>query len=291
LLHGFALLRSFHACERTGSNPPSRGIVALTGNRRRAARSAAVLLSALAPALPTATAADTSAAAASWPSPTGQQAVSGTIKVSGTRDGGMVRYHGSGDPGPGGQDGDRGPLFEPADGATLKNVVLGAPAADGVHCRGTRTLRNVWWEDVGEDAATFKGTSASQTMTVDGGGARKASDKVFRHNGPGRMVTRNFQVEEFGKPYRACGDCGGQYQRHVVIENVTATIPGTSPAGINSDYGDTARLARVTIVGDSSRRIVPCERCKDVTSGEPTRIGSGPDGTHCLHSTSDITCR
>ncbi|WP_425583515.1 pectate lyase [Streptomyces macrosporus] len=274
--------------------PPTtvkRSIVAFTDNRRRAAKAGTVLLSALALALPAAVASGTSATAASWPSPTGQQAVSSTIKVSGTRDGGMVRYYGSGDLGSGGQDEDQGPLFELADGAVLKNVILGAPAADGIHCKGTCTLQNVWWEDVGEDAATFKGTSASQTMTIDGGGARKASDKVFQHNGPGRMVIRNFQVEDFGKLYRSCGNCSKQYQRHVVIENVTVTAPGKSLAGINSNYGDTARLTRVTIVGDSSRKIVPCERYKGVTSGEPTKIGSGPDGVNCLYTASDITYR
>ncbi|MFD1829583.1 pectate lyase [Streptomyces desertarenae] len=261
-------------------------------NRRRAAKAAAVLLPALGLAFSTAlTTGSSTAAAASWPSASGQQAVSGTIKVSGTRDGGMVRYYGTGDLGSGGQDEDQGPLFELADGAVLKNVILGAPAADGIHCRGTCTLQNVWWEDVGEDAATFKGTSSSQTMTIDGGGARKASDKVFQHNGPGRMVIRNFQVQDFGKLYRSCGNCSKQYQRHVVIENVTVTAPGKSLAGINSNYGDTARLSRVTIAGDPDRRIVPCERYKGVTSGEPTKIGSGPDGTHCLYSASDITYR
>ncbi|WP_078591800.1 pectate lyase [Streptomyces megasporus] len=261
------------------------------GNRRRAARTGAVLLSSLALALPAAVATGTSATAASWPSPTGQQAVSSTIKVSGTRDGGMVRHYGSGALGSGGQDENQSPLFELADGATLKNVILGAPAADGIHCKGTCTLQNVWWEDVGEDAATFKGTSASQTMTIDGGGARKASDKVFQHNGPGRMVIRNFQVEDFGKLYRSCGNCSKQHQRHVVIDNVTVTAPGKSLAGINSNYGDTARLTRVTIVDDSSRRIVPCERYKGVTSGEPSKIGSGPDGVNCLYGASDITYR
>ena len=49
-----------------------------------------------------------------------------------------------------------------------RNCLLGTddgrgPAADGVHCKGSCTLRNVWWQDVGEDAATFKGTAASQT--------------------------------------------------------------------------------------------------------------------------------
>ena len=57
--------------------------------------------------------------------------------------------------------------------ATLENVILGNPAADGIHCEGTCTLKNVWWEDVGEDAATLQGSSASQVMTIDGGGAQR----------------------------------------------------------------------------------------------------------------------
>lgn len=228
---------------------------------------------------------------AAWPTPQGSKAVPETIKVSGVLDGGMTRYYGTGDLGSGGQDEDQGPLFQLADGATLKNVVLGNPAADGVHCMGTCTLSNVWWEDVGEDAATFKGTSSSQSMTIDGGGARKAEDKVFQHNGPGTMHIRNFQVEDFGKLYRSCGNCGTQHKRNVVISNVTATVPGKVLVGINTNYGDTARLSGITIVGDSSRKVVICEKYRGVTSGEPTKVGSGPDSTHCLYRTTDITYR
>src|SRR5688500_10705920 len=118
------------------------------------------------------------AAGSTFPTPTGPKPVSSTIKVpSGSYDGGMKRFYGTGELGGGGQGESQKPIFELANGATLKNVVLGAPAADGIHCLGTCTLTNVWWEDVGEDAATFKGTSSSQTMTVNGGGARKAADK------------------------------------------------------------------------------------------------------------------
>lgn len=35
-------------------------------------------------------------------------------------------------------------------GATLSNVFIGPAQAEGVHCRGTCTLNNVWWEDVCE---------------------------------------------------------------------------------------------------------------------------------------------
>ncbi|GGS46720.1 hypothetical protein GCM10010156_01760 [Planobispora rosea] len=223
-----------------------------------------------------------------WPTADGRQPVTATISVSGVRDGGMKRFYGSGDLGGGGQSESQGPLFQLADGATLQNVILGAPAADGVHCLGTCTLKNVWWEDVGEDAATFKGTSASQTMTVDGGGARAASDKVFQHNGPGTFVIKNFQVANFGKLYRSCGNCSKQYARHVVVSNVQVTAPGKSLVGINSNYGDTAKLSAVTIIGDSSKKIAICERYKGVTSGEPSKTGSGADGVSCVYSASAI---
>ncbi|MEV6156555.1 pectate lyase [Nonomuraea sp. NPDC052129] len=232
-----------------------------------------------------------SASAAAWPTPSGQQAVGATINVSGTVDGKMIRYYGTGDLGSGGQDEGQSPIFKLANGAVLKNVILGSPAADGIHCTGTCTLQNVWWEDVGEDAATFKGTSSSQTMTIDGGGAKAASDKVFQHNGPGTMYIRNFQVTNFGKLYRSCGNCSKQYARHVVISNVTATYSGKTLAGINTNYGDTARFSGITIVGDSGKKIVICEKYKGVTSGEPTKIGSGADGVNCLYSSSDITYR
>lgn len=230
-------------------------------------------------------------ATAAWPSPSGQKAVGATINVSGTLDGKMVRHYGTGDLGSGGQDEGQDPIFKLANGAVLKNVILGSPAADGIHCTGTCTLQNVWWEDVGEDAATFKGTSSSQTMTIDGGGARSASDKVFQHNGPGTMNIRNFQVDNFGKLYRSCGNCSTQYKRNVVISNVTATSPGKTLAGINTNYGDTARFSGITIVGDSSKKIVICEKYRGVTSGEPTKIGSGADGVNCVYSSSDITYR
>ncbi|MEU8267043.1 pectate lyase [Sphaerisporangium sp. NPDC049002] len=228
----------------------------------------------------------------SWPSANGQQAVSSTISVSGTLDGGLKRYYATGNMGDGGQSESQLPIFELANGAVLKNVIIGAPAADGVHCLGTCTLQNVWWEDVGEDAATFMGTSSSQTMTIDGGGARSATDKVFQHNGPGTMYIRNFQVSDFGKLYRACGNCTNSYKRDVVISNVTATSPGKSLAGINTNWGDTARFSNITIVNDSSKKIVICEKYKGVPKGsEPTKIGSGADGTNCLYSSSDITYR
>ncbi|MGC4805159.1 pectate lyase [Micromonospora sp. DT233] len=221
----------------------------------------------------------------SWPTPTSSQKVDATIPVSGTFDGGLKRYYGIGD---GGQSESQDPMFELAAGATLKNVIIGAPAGDGVHCEGNCTLINVWWEDVGEDAATFRGGT---TYTVDGGGARSGSDKVFQHNGAGTVYIKNFRVENSGKLYRACGNCSTSYQRHVVLDNVTATSTKVL-AGINTNWGDTARFTRITILNDSSRSTRICVKYKGVPKGsEPTEIGEGADGVNCLYSASDITYR
>ncbi|WP_420907380.1 pectate lyase [Streptomyces scabichelini] len=231
-----------------------------------------------------------STALGAWPNAPAGERVSATIEVSGSYDGGMKRYSGSGELGGAGQDEDQDALFELADGAVLKNVILGAPAADGIHCLGSCTLQNVWWEDVGEDAATFKGTSASATYTIDGGGARQADDKVFQHNGAGTVTIKNFQVENFGKLYRSCGNCDTQYERHVVVSNVKATGPGQVLVGVNANYGDTATLSGITVVGD--RELTVCERFQGNSSGdEPTKLGSGADGTHCRYTSSDIRYR
>ncbi|NJQ00851.1 pectate lyase [Streptomyces zingiberis] len=234
--------------------------------------------------------AGTSAAAAAWPNPSSSVPVSSTISVSGTYDGKLQRFYGSGSLGSGGQDEGQKPLFNLADGATLKNVVLGAPAADGVHCAGSCTLQNVWWEDVGEDAATFKGKSSSARYTVSGGGARKASDKVFQFNGAGTLTVTGFQVSDFGKLVRSCGNCSTQYKRSIVVQNTDVTAPGKQIVGINQNYGDTASLSGIRVHGDSSKKIKPCVRYEGNSSGkEPKELGSGSDGTYCKYSSSDIS--
>ncbi|MDI6100683.1 pectate lyase [Actinoplanes sp. NEAU-A12] len=222
-----------------------------------------------------------------WPKATVDKPVTATIPVSGTVDGGNARYFGSGALGGDGQDEGQDPLFKLADGAVLKNVILGAPAADGIHCSGSCTLINVWWENVGEDAATFKG-GASATYTVDGGGAKGADDKVFQHNGGGTLTIKNFQVSDFGKLYRSCGNCSTQHKRAVVVQNVVVTAPVGSLVGINQNFGDTATISKVTVVGKKSLDI--CVKFTGNNTGkEPTKIGAGPDGTFCKYTESDIT--
>ena len=205
--------------------------------------------------------------------------VTASIKVTGTFDGGGKRYIGSGDLGSGGQAEGQDPLFDLAAGATLKNVILGAPAADGVHCAGSCNLTNVVWQDVGEDAATFRGNNA--TVVVDGGSAASASDKVFQDNrGAGGSVTiKNFKVSNFGKLYRSCGNCSTQAARKVTIQNVTATS-GKVIAGVNTNYGDVA-----TLKGNSIGSIPTCWLYTGNNTGaEPKKTGSGANGKNCIVS-------
>ncbi|MFE1949834.1 pectate lyase [Streptomyces sp. NPDC059524] len=229
-------------------------------------------------------------AASNWPEAKGRQSVSSTISVSGTLDGGYKRYYGAGELGGDGQEEGQDPIFKLKDGAVLKNVIIGSPAADGVHCEGSCTLQNVWSEDVGEDAATFKGKSASAVYTVYGGGARSAADKTFQFNGAGKLVVTKFHLENFGKLVRSCGNCSTQYKRTILVNDVDITAPGKSIVGVNTNYGDTAALRNIRIHGDSSRKIKPCVRYQGNNTGaEPKETGSGPDGTSCRYTASDLT--
>ncbi|MEU6274840.1 pectate lyase [Streptomyces populi] len=264
-------------------------------HRRRLSARRAVIggLSALAltgTAIATTATLGSAGAATTWPEARGSKAVTSTVSVSGTFDGKMAKFFGSGALGTGGQEEDQGPIFELADGAVLKNVVIGTPAADGVHCLGSCTLQNVWWLDVGEDAATFKGTSSSAVYKVHGGGARGADDKVLQFNGAGKLVVSKFQVENFGKLVRSCGNCKKQFKRTVVIDDVDVTAPGKAIVGVNSNFGDTASLRRVRIHGDTKKKIRTCVRFRGNSTGkEPTELGNGPDGTTCRFTASDVT--
>jgi hypothetical protein len=227
---------------------------------------------------PPATTGSTTSTTTAWPKPTSTVTLTATRKISGSFDGGNTEFIAGSALGDGDQSENQLPLFELAAGSTLSNVIIGIPGADGVHCLGTCTLRNVWWLDVGEDAATLKGTSASQVMTVDGGGAMHASDKVFQHNGPGSFIIRNFQATDIGKLYRSCGNCKTQFARHVEVSNVTVTAPLKDLVGINPNLGDTAKIDNVTVIGSSGKTVI-CASFKGVTSGEPTLVSSVPNAT------------
>ncbi|KAB5591681.1 putative effector protein/Pectate lyase [Ceratobasidium theobromae] len=130
-------------------------------------------------------------------------------------------------------------ILEP--NAVVENVVVGADVQEGIHCRGPCTVRNVWFENVCEDAVTIQQKSGVSTIT--GGGAKGAVDKVVQHNGGGMVNIQNYCVQDFGALYRSCGNCGTQVARQVKISQVTASN-GRRLAGVNSNYGDVATIEK-----------------------------------------------
>jgi pectate lyase len=219
-----------------------------------------------------------------WPTAGETVEASETIMVSGTFDGGMKRYVGTGSLGSDTQSEDLPAFFRLAEGSVLKNVIMGQPASDGIHCDGTCWLINVWWEDVGEDAATLDGTASSQVMTVDCAGARHAADKVLQHNGPGTMVVSRFYAEDFGKMYRSCGNCLEQYSRRAKLSNINAE-DGEVIAGVNENYGDQVEFDAIYTSGG----IDICWRYEgNDTGAEPDFIDGGSDPEHCLYDDSDL---
>jgi hypothetical protein len=226
---------------------------------------------------------------AAWPQARGEETIGTTRRITGTFDGRLVRYVGTGDLDGDPDEDDLPPMFELEDGAVVKNVIIGANPADGIHCLGSCTLQNVWWEDVGDDAATMRSADEDDVMTVRGGGARKAGNSVFQHNGAGTVVIRDFQAEEFGKVYRACGNCRLSVDRHVVIDGLHVTGPALAIVGINPGFGDTASLSHVVIHADSGHGIAVCQWYQGVPSGEESRkVGEGPSDA-CRYKRSDVT--
>jgi hypothetical protein len=231
-----------------------------------------------------------------WPKPSGEFQVDATIRVleGQVYDGGMKRFYGVDDMATSGQEEAQDPMFRLSDGATLQNVIIGDPAADGVHCYGSCTLKNVWWERVGEDAATFRGQTGQDVMVIDTGGASGAVDKVFQNNGVGTMVIKNFYVEHFGKLYRSCGNCSRQAARTVVIENVTALLDHDAETlvGLNENYGDRAIfLGKNTFYVEAKPKWPVCQRYFGNSRGlEPKKTTNGPDA-NCIYDGTTVEIR
>jgi pectate lyase C len=141
--------------------------------------------------------------------------VNATIIVAAgqTFDGQGQRYVAGPDVGDGTQAEGQKPIFRLEAGASLKNVVLGAPAADGVHTYGDATLENIVWEDIGEDAMTIK---QAGTVTLNGGSATNGEDKMFQINAESVFRVSNFNGSHAGKFIRQNG--GTSYKVQVYID-------------------------------------------------------------------------
>jgi pectate lyase C len=141
--------------------------------------------------------------------------VNSTIVVNGGQvyDGMCQRFVAGSALGDGSQAEGQQPIFRLNDGARLINVVIGSPAADGIHNYGNTSLENITWEDIGEDAMTIK---ASGTVVLRGGSARDGSDKVFQINAASRFEVYDFTATNAGKFIRQNG--GTTFRVDVLID-------------------------------------------------------------------------
>ncbi len=146
-----------------------------------------------------------------------------TVAAGKSFDGGMVMYDRGVDCTGQAEGGDSDAVFQIEEGGSLSNVIIGPNQIEGVHCQGACTLNNVWWSAVCEDAFTVKNQDAGDTTYITGGGAYGAEDKVIQHNGGGTISISGFTVDDFGKLYRSCGNCDDMYERHVILDSITAS--------------------------------------------------------------------
>ena len=172
------------------------------------------------------------ATGSSLPASSGTSALSAaqTIAAGDSFDGGMVMFDRGVSCTGQAEGGDSDAVFQLENGASISNVIIGPNQIEGIHCQGACSLTNVWWSAVCEDAFTVKNQADGETTKISGGGAFGAEDKVVQHNGGGTINISGFTVETFGKLYRSCGNCDSMPQRHVIMDNISAT-DGSELAG------------------------------------------------------------
>lgn len=180
-----------------------------------------------------------------------------------------------------------------SDGSVLKNLRINANAADGIHCAGNCTLENVVWEDVCEDAATMHG-GAGKTLSIVGGSANNAEDKVFQHNGVGGTVKlRNFNTYgSIGKLWQSCGNCSNNAgPRYLDLDGVNINGSVSSYLlRLNYNYNDKATVRNLRIKGYSAGKPKVCVQAIGVQPGQPqTNNGEFWETQWCDIRRSDVT--
>lgn len=217
-----------------------------------------------------------------------------TVQLTATRvvaagevfDGLNKRYNLSG----GGQGEGQPPLFDVQEGGVVRNVIIGAAAADGIHCKGNCTIDHVWWEDIGEDAATAMGP-AGTIMNITCGSAVNGSDKTFQFNGRGEMHISKFYVEKSGKLARTCGDCTNNGGPRKLVINDVITRDVSTIVGINTNFGDIAIIRNLTLSNSGTSKTKICQVYKGVVkgSGSSSALGVEFDTANCDVRPADVT--
>ncbi len=133
----------------------------------------------------------------------GSVSVSSTIKVtSGVYDGGCKVFTATSALGDGSQSEGQSPVFRVENGATLKNVIFGNNAADGIHFYNGGNIDNIRWTNVGEDAMTIKSSGTVNVKNISG---FAGSDKFIQVNAASTLNVSNCVVDSMGKLLRQNG--------------------------------------------------------------------------------------
>lgn len=190
----------------------------------------------------------------------------------------------------GGQAEGQPPVFRVLEGGVVKNVIIGSLAADGIHCLGNCALDHVWWEDIGEDAATAMGP-AGTIMSIICGAAFNGSDKTFQFNGRGELHISQFYVQSSGKLARTCGDCTGNGGPRKIVINDVITRDVSTIVGINSNFGDVATIRNLTLNNSGTSKTKICQVYKGVVkgSGSSSALGVEFDTANCDVRQNDVT--
>ncbi|KOP56892.1 type III effector HrpK [Pseudomonas coronafaciens pv. porri] len=139
--------------------------------------------------------------------------VKDTIKVGAGEvfDGHGATYTADKSLGDGDQSENQKPLFELAEGATLKNVNLGQNEADGIHVKAANAdtvhIDNLHAQNVGEDLITVKGEGGAKVTNLDvtNSSAQGADDKIMQLNANTHLKVDGFKADDFGTMVRTNG--------------------------------------------------------------------------------------
>jgi hypothetical protein len=195
--------------------------------------------------------------------------ISGTMNVT-NYDGKMALHEGTLNDCSTGDQSSTKPILDVADGGSVKNAIFSVHVGDGIHCEGSCTIDNVWFNYVCDDAITMLGGSG-KTATISNSGFKGARDKTIQHNGDGStVVLNNIYVETAGKLYRSCGQgCSSSAKRTVMASNIVA-IGADQVVGVSTN--DKATLSNICTYRVSTI-------CHTYQPGTDTDATTGANGT------------
>ncbi|CAK5086600.1 unnamed protein product [Meloidogyne enterolobii] len=240
-----------------------------------------------------------------FPTPTSTNVTKTTLRITKDTDFGMQRIIFNGKPNtcrpniPGwNNDWDHAIIVE--NGVTISNLIMGestiGTSAD-IICKGSCTLKKIFFENVCWRAGTFIGASDAKpgdtrkfTYIVDGGGALDGFQKIFATGGPGKTIVRNFCSYNNEIGVISAGVCSKQYTREVTVENSKFMGPMLNIIGGNRQYNDKCTVRNISIYGNNNPATqikFVCDEYLGANAADPWKYSykTGEAGT------SDVCCK